>query len=89
MALLTGKQLPLPETPDKNPFDSRVEGAFGAWVGNTPGEAQVAFTKELTNKLAWVIGSAYKTRYSGVNTPVQAYARRIVKSILKDHGYQI
>lgn len=74
---------------EKSPFDSRVEGAFGEFVGDTPGEVQLAFQKELTNKIQWVIGSAYKKRYSGKKGPVHDYARRVVKAIIRDHGYQI
>ena len=81
------KQLPLPET--KGPFDSRVEGAFGSFVGDASGETQLAIVKELTNKFAWCIGSTYKKRYSGKNTEVTQYAYRIVKKILADHGYPI
>ena len=82
-------QYPLPETLPKNPFDSRVEGAFGEFVGDINSEAKLAFIKELTNKLSWVIGSSYKKRYSGKRGPVNDYAARMVKRILKDHGYQI
>ena len=84
-----GTQLPLPESDAKNPFDSRIEGAFGEFVGLTPGEVQLAFHKELVNKISWVIGSAYKKRYSGKATPVSEYARLVVKAIIRDHGYQI
>ena len=80
------RQASLAET--KSPFDSRVEGAFGDFVGATAGEAQLAFHKELVNKLSWVLGSAYKKRYSGKNAEVNLYARRIVKKILSDHGYK-
>ncbi len=78
---------PLQET--NSPFDSRVEGAFGEFVGSTPGETQLAFRKELVNKLAWVLGSSYKKRYSGKTAPVTLYAQRMVSAILRDHGYQI
>jgi len=74
---------------EKDPFDSRVEGAFGEFVGETSGEAQLAFHKELMNKIQWVLGSAYKKRYSGKTGPVNDYARRVVKAIIRDHGYQI
>jgi len=72
-----------------DPLDSRVEGAFGEFVGMTPAEIQLSFNKELVNKIAWVIGSAYKKRYSGKNSSVTGYARLVVKAIIRDHGYQI
>jgi len=79
----------LRQNDDENPFDSRVEGAFGAWVADTPGETQLAFYKELANKLAWVLGSAYGKPYSKKSSPVHLYSQRIVKAILRDHGYKI
>jgi len=89
VALIKGKELPLPESSTENPFDSRVEGAFGEFVGLTPGETQLAFHKELVNKIQWVIGSAYKKKYSSKGGPVAEYSRRVVKAIIRDHGYQI
>jgi len=77
------------ESSIKNPFDSRVEGAFGEFVGLTSGETQLAFNKELMNKVKWVLGSAYKKRYSGKDSTVAEYSRRVVKAIIRDHGYQI
>jgi len=73
----------------KSPFDGRVEGAFGEFVGLTPGETQLAFNKELVNKISWVLGSAYKKKYSGKGGPITEYSRRVVKAIIRDHGYQI
>jgi len=73
----------------KNPLDSRVEGAFGAFVGDCSGEEQLAFQKELMNKLKWVLGSAYKKRYSTKTGPIADYARKVVTAIIRDQGYQI
>lgn len=73
----------------QDPFDSRVEGAFGEPVRNASGEQQLAFNKELMNKVNWVLGTAYKKRYSGKGCPVAEYSRRVVKAIIRDHGYQI
>lgn len=70
-------------------FDSRLEDSFGGWVGEVSGEAQLAFVKELTNKIQWVIGSSYKKKYSAKGGPVAEYSRRVVKAIIRDHGYQI
>lgn len=81
-------QLELPST-TKSPFDSRVEGAFGEFVGKVSAQTKLEFIKELQNKLQWVLGSAYKQRYSGKKGPVHDYAAKIVAAILRDHGYQI
>jgi len=80
---------PKSTTPEiRGPYDSRVEGAFGLFVGDVSGEEQLAFHKELVNKLSWALGSAYKRRYSGKNTDVTLYVQRIVKTILQHHGYK-
>jgi len=54
-------------------------------------ESQVALqqdmVKELVNKVSWALGSVYRRNYSNMRTPARAYAWRIVKQILKDHGY--
>lgn len=54
-------------------------------------EAQIALqqdvVKELVNKVAWVLGSTYRASYSSMRMPARAYAWRIVKKIIEDHGY--
>ncbi len=60
-------------------------------LGIPPGEAQIALhqdvVKELVNKIAWTLGSVYRRNYSNMRTPARAYAWRIVKQVIKDHGY--
>jgi len=60
-------------------------------LGIPPNQAQIALqqdcVKELVNKLAWVLGSVYRRNYSNMRTPARAYAWRIVKKIIEDHGY--
>ena len=60
-------------------------------LGIPPYEAQIALqqdvVKELVNKVAWTLGSVYRRNYSNMRTPARAYAWRVVKQILKDHGY--
>lgn len=60
---------------------------FGVHVSLVDGGAQTEVFKELINKLSWAIGSTYKKRYSGKNTPVADYARMCAHAILRDHGY--
>ena len=54
-------------------------------------EAQIALqqdaVKELVNKIAWTLGSVYRRNYSNMRTPARAYAWRIVKQVIADHGY--
>ena len=60
-------------------------------LGIPPYEAQIALqtdvAKELVNKIAWVLGSVYRQNYSNMRTPARTYAWRIVKQVIKDHGY--
>lgn len=60
-------------------------------LGIPPNESQIALqadvVKELANKVAWVLGSTYRVNYSSMRMPARAYAWRIVKKILEDHGY--
>lgn len=70
---------PIPETPIGNP------------LGLPPEETQIGLqqdaVKELVNKFAWVLGSVYRQSYSNMRTPARSYAWRIVKQVIKDHGY--
>jgi len=60
-------------------------------LGIPPHEAQIALhqdvVKELVNKIAWTLGSVYRQPYSNMRTPARAYAWRIVKQVIRDHGY--
>lgn len=60
-------------------------------LGIPPDQAQIALqqdcVKELVNKLAWALGSFYRSSYSNMRTPTRAYAWRIVQRVLRDHGY--
>lgn len=60
-------------------------------LGIPPHEAQLALqtdvVKELVNKIAWTLGSVYRQNYSNMRTPARSYAWRIVKQVIKDHGY--
>jgi len=60
-------------------------------LGLPPEDTQIALqqdvVKELVNKVAWTLGSVYRTSYSNMRTPTRKYAWRIVKKILEDHGY--
>jgi len=60
-------------------------------LGIPPHEAQVALqtdaVQELVNKIAWALGSVYRQNYSNMKTPARAYAWRIAKQVLIDHGY--
>lgn len=50
---------------------------------------QSACYSELVNKLAWVIGSYYQTRYSNTRSPARIYARKVASAITKSQGYPL
>lgn len=78
-----------PRSPEPSPAiaGSLVEQPLGI----PPLEAQLALqtdvVKELVNKISWTLGSVYRRSYSNMKTPARAYAWRIVKQVIKDHGY--
>jgi len=67
--------------------DGTCEGALGRPVSALGPEEILTLTRELTNKLAWAVGSFYKVPYSGRQTVVQKYVFRCARAILRDHGY--
>jgi len=60
-------------------------------LGLPPTDTQPALqqdvVKELVNKISWSLGSVYRCNYSSMRNPARAYAWRIVKQVIKDHGY--
>jgi len=60
-------------------------------LGIPPADTQDALKadhyKELINKVAWALGTAYGCGYSSINQPSRKYAQRIVGAIIRDHGF--
>ncbi len=60
-------------------------------LGIPPAEAQDALKadhyKELINKIAWTLGSAYGVSYSSINMQARKYAQGIVGAIIRDNGF--
>ena len=60
-------------------------------LGLPPDETAIGLqqdvVKELVNKIAWTLGSVYRKPYSSMRTPARAYAWRIVKQVIRSHGY--
>jgi len=77
--------------PGKIDGDSWINTLSDEPLGLPPHETQIGLqqdlVKELVNKVAWTLGSVYRRPYSNMRTPARAYAWRIVKQIIKDHGY--
>lgn len=66
-----------------------VDSPLGIPASETQIALQQDVVKELANKISWVLGSTYRTGYSSMRLPARAYAWRIVKRILEDHGYPL
>lgn len=67
--------------------DGSLPGAIGRSVAGVSPEEIHIYQKELTNKLAWTVGSFYGVPYSGRRTTVYDYVFRCARAILRDHGY--
>lgn len=67
--------------------DGAKEGSLGVHVDGTSLEQRHDCLKELTNKLAWAMGTFYGVPYSGRKTVVHEYIAKCARAILRDHGY--
>jgi len=80
-------QLRYPDRSDDPDSPLLQEGALGI----PPYQAQLALQQdactEMVNKIAWVLGPTYRRNSSNMKTPARAYAWRIVKKVIEDHGY--
>jgi len=71
-----------------SPVETTLSNApFGLPPDETQLALQTDVVKELVNKIAWTLGSVYRQNYSNMRTPARLYAWRIVKQVIKDHGY--
>ncbi len=77
--------------PYLKPLYGKAEGSIGYPPGPGKGEAsgqeQSDCVKELTNKLAWVLGSTYSAQYSGKKGPVYKFAQLAALGIVRAQGY--
>ena len=73
--------------PTAIPDDAPSRTPLGLPPAATVVGLQTDCVKELVNKIAWTLGSTYRAPYNSMRTPARAYAWRIVKTILEDHGY--
>ncbi len=76
-----GRGLVMPEIP------SSEATRLGLPPESTRAALQTDVFKELTNKLAWALGTTYRVPYSNGKDVARAYALRIATRCLKDHGY--
>lgn len=85
------KELSPSSAPFLKPLYGKAEGSIGYPPGPGEGEAsgqeQTDCIKELTNKLAWVLGSTYKSQYSHKKGPVYHFAQLAALGIVRAQGY--
>jgi len=79
---------PPPTTPSLPPMpDSLVDRPLGIPPVQTQDALKADHYKELINKVAWALGSAYDASYSNINQPARRYAQSVVGAIIRDHGF--
>ncbi len=71
------------------PRDLRPAGRdpLGVHISDVDPELTPEVLKELTNKLAWALGSTYKLSYHGKRSRVREAAWDAVKELIHQHGY--
>ena len=62
---------------------------LGVPASATHAALQTDAFKELINKLAWALGSTYRTPYNNTSTPTRKLATRIAKHVLSSQGYPL
>ncbi len=74
------------------PLTMPVEGSedlLGVPASATHAALQTDSFKELINKLAWALGSTYRTPYNNTSTPTRKLATRIAKHVMSSQGYPL
>ena len=74
---------------DRRPQRPKLEAAemLGISAASTHAGLQQDCFKELVNKIAWTLGSTYRSPYSGAKGAVRTYALKVATAIILDHGY--
>jgi len=65
----------------------QAPSALGVHALDTHPELQTESFKELTNKIAWAIGSTYGRPYNNTRTPARLAAVSAAKVVVAAHGY--
>jgi len=77
-----------PTPPQLPPMPSTLGwSALGIPQGETQDALKADHYKELINKIAWALGSAYDCSYTNIQQPARKYAQVIVGAIIRDHGF--
>lgn len=64
-------------------------GPLGVPAAFTHEALQTDAFKELINKLAWALGSTYRTPYNNTRTPTRQLASKIARHVLESQGYPV
>ncbi len=77
-----------PPTPQLPPLPNSLQHLpLGIPPGDTQDALKADHYKELVNKIAWTLGTAYGQGYSSIHQPARKYAQGIVGAIIRDHGF--
>jgi len=76
-------QLRVPESV----YDPQSPSPLGVNASATHEALQADCYKELINKLAWAIGSTFRTPFSNSRTPTRQLARKLASTLIVEHGY--
>jgi len=60
---------------------------LGVHVSLTHEALQTDCFKELINKIAWALGSTYRTPFSNTSTATRILARQMATSVVRTQGY--
>lgn len=63
------------------------QATLGIWAMETNPSMQQDVVAELTNKLAWVIGSVYRMPYSSKKSLARRVAWQMMSELVTEHGY--
>jgi len=70
------------------PFpNSLLDGPLGIPPADTQDALKADHYKELINKVAWCLGTAYGRPYSSINQPARQYALMVAGAIIRDNGF--
>jgi len=70
----------------RNGVADEVE-VLGVPACNTHEALQTDAFKELINKVAWALGSTYRTPYNNTRSPTRQLAAKIARHVLETQGY--
>lgn len=76
-------QLKIPE----EAYGPKLQDPLGVHVSQTLEALQTDCFKELVNKLAWALGSTYRTPFGNTRTATRILARQMATQVITNEGY--